>query len=679
MNIDLKKLTLTNFKGIRSLTVAFNQVTNIYGHNATGKTTVFDAFLWLLFGKDSTDRKDFQIKTVDANNEPYHRLDHEVEAVLYVDANEITLKRSLREKWTKKRGTTEAEFTGHETTFFWNDVPMKESDFQNKVNALVDEKIFKLLTNTSYFNTLKWQDRRAVLMSMAGEISETDILNSIGAGNDVAFKPLVAALMAKKTIPEYKAEISAKKKKIKDELQLIPARIDEANRNLPEDWPYNAIEKELKESKASLEEVEAQLMDVTKAKNASNEALNKKLSDIQSLKRKVQGIEFDAKNTVLNKKQQRDQAIEDLRRKIKGLANEANNYAADINREEGRKKSIQNQQTDLRLKWTTTNDEQIKIDESEFCCPTCKRSFDPDVIEGKIVEMKNNFNEEKSRKLTSITDQGKRLGEEIALIDTKIANLQADIKAHEATLSKLREQESELIKENTRLSSNEADEIWKELETNEVYTSSQAKIKELETEVNTPQGESDNSDLILRKNNLAEIIAIANRKLATKDQRDRTIERVVELERQEKEMSNELANLEGIEFSITQFEKAQMDMLESRINNRFKIVKFKLFETQINGGEVPCCITLINGVPYADANTASRAQAGLDIINVLSEHYGVVAPVFFDNRESVVDIPETKAQIINLIVTEGAKLSIDKIEWMPEYKEKKERKKLEVA
>jgi exonuclease SbcC len=194
MKIELKKLSLSNFKGIRSFEILFDQITDILGDNATGKTTLMDAFLWLFFGKDSTDRKDFEIKTLDANNRPYHRLDHEVAAVIIVDGEQITIRRTFREKWVKKRGSNEQEFTGHSTEFYWNDVPMKESEYQAKVSSIINENIFKLITNTSYFNQLKWQDRRNALLQIAGSISNDDVFSSLSGD----FKELKKALNAKR-------------------------------------------------------------------------------------------------------------------------------------------------------------------------------------------------------------------------------------------------------------------------------------------------------------------------------------------------------------------------------------------------------------------------------------------------------------------------------------------------
>lgn len=665
--IHLKKLSLTNFKGIRSLTIDFkNHETFINGHNGTGKTTIFDAFLWLLFGKDSTDRKDFEIKTLGPDNQPFHRLDHEVEAVLNVDGDDISIKRSLREKWTKKRGSSEQEFTGHETTFFWNDVPMKESDYQKKVNDLVDEKVFKLLTNTSYFNAaLKWQERRSVLLSIAGTITNEDVWNALGRSKE--FEELVFVL-GKKTVAEYRSEINAKKKKIKDELQLIPARIDEANRSLPEELNYPEIQEKIREAQTSLQEVEDCLMDLAKAQQQNQLAFRAKMNQLQDLRTKVMDIEFRAKNSVKERANARVNAIYDTRRTVSNLESQITRLKSDITGEENQKAVNETKQKALRDRWGQVNAEEFHMDDRECVCPTCKRSFDAEVIENKIAEFKKNFNETKSQKLEAITSEGKRLGETISLINTRISNLRAEIETINTKVAVQKERLTELEKENERLSSNEEQEVWAMLEADELYADACAKVKELEGEINTPQTSADNSDLFLRKRNLQELIAIHQKQLSTKEQREKTLSRISELETSEREMANELARLEGIEFSITQFEKAQMDLLESRINDRFRIVRFKLFDTQINGGEVPCCITLINGVPYSDANTASKAQAGLDIINVLSDHFGVVAPVFFDNRESVINVPETQSQIINLRVVEGAKLSVDKIEWMPQYK-----------
>ena len=81
-----------------------------------------------------------------------------------------------------------------------------------------------------------------------------------------------------------------------------------------------------------------------------------------------------------------------------------------------------------------------------------------------------------------------------------------------------------------------------------------------------------------------------------------------------------------------EFTKTKVNLLESSINSKFKMARFKMFEVQINGGIKECCETVYEGVPYSDLNNAARINIGLDIINTLSEHYNFSAPIFVDNR-----------------------------------------------
>ena len=178
-NVKLMELSLLNFKGIRKIRVRFGDETYVYGRNATGKTTLMDAFLWLCFRKDSQGRTDHEIKTLDSNNQPYRKLEHEVTGMFEVDGEKIELKRVYREKWVKKRGSAKEEFTGHEVEHFWNGVPLSETEYKAKIAELFDENVFRLVTNTSYFNSLKWQDRREVLVQIAGEVSDDEVFAQV--------------------------------------------------------------------------------------------------------------------------------------------------------------------------------------------------------------------------------------------------------------------------------------------------------------------------------------------------------------------------------------------------------------------------------------------------------------------------------------------------------------------
>lgn len=659
MKIEIKSLSLTNFKGIRSLKILFDAVTNIFGDNATGKTTLMDAFLWLLFDKDSSERTAFAIKTLDENNIPFHHLDHEVEACLIVDGSEIVLKKSMREDWVKKRGSTTPEFKGHTNAFFWNDVPMKKEEYQANIAQLVNENLFRLITNTTYFNNLKWQERRAVLMQIAGVINDIEILASIQSQiSSDHFNTLLNAIKQQKNKENFKmfrAELAAKKKKLKDELETMPTRIEEANRALPEEKNYKEIEILINDAMTNLDTTEGLLTNKSKAAKEHEKQIGDLIQRRQGLNRLLMDIEFNIKNQVQQGKQQRDQNILNEKNELRILNDKVINARKDYTNNENRKETLQKEQTSLREKWGLVDAEKLEFQEGQFCCPACKREYEASDIEAAKQKLTANFNTDKSKRLKEITDRGVTIGNEIKDIDTRLGNLTASGKKLNEEITIITNRITNLEEENVRLSGNDEGEIQKAIATHAQYQQYKQEVVACNDLIDKPFTAEDNSALLLRKKELTTQLSDLNTQLAGKAQREKQLARIKELEAQEKTMSNELASLEGIEFSVELFVKANMDELENRINNRFKLVRFKMFEEQINGGRNEACTTLINGVPYADANTASKIQAGLDIINTLSEHYDVQAPVWVDNRESVVHLQETPCQLINLIVSEADK------------------------
>jgi exonuclease SbcC len=659
MKIYLKSLALSFFKGIRSQRVDFEDVTNIYGYNATGKTTLMDAFLWLLFDKDSMDRKDFEIKTLDENNEPIHEKDHEVTGILIMDGQEINLRKCYREKWVKKRGSIEKEFTGHETSYFWNDVPLKKEEYQQKIADLLNEKVFKLITNTTYFNSLKWQDRRAVLLDIAGKISNTDILKTLcdrdGAGG---YEDLIFALNSK-TVEEYKKEISAKKKKLKDELLVLPSRIEEAGRALPEELDYDKIVQDITAVKLDIQAVEDLLSTKSKAAKDHQDMVLDLIAKKQGHSRQAMDIEFQVKNQVIQKGSDRAARIQEEKRTLSQLNNELASTRNEYSREENHKKSLLAEQDTLRTKWAAIDAEKLEFKEDEFNCPACKRPLEAGNIATKKEELSASFNASKSKRLAEISERGKQIGAEIGDIDVRLGNLKHKGEAINREIATRTERISQLEEEHTRLQADEAGEAEKALASHELYQQLKKDITACDEKINEPYNADDNSALLQRKRELTTQLEQLNSQLSTKGTREKQLARIEELKGQEETQAQELASLEGIEYSIEQFTKAKMDMLEERINGRFKLVRFKMFEQQINGGQVEACTTLIAGVPFDNANNAARIQAGLDIINTLSDHYGVYAPVWVDNRESVINLPETSSQLINLIVSEAhAKLTV---------------------
>ena len=381
MNIKINKLTLQNFKGVRNLEINANgENLTIYGDNATGKTTIFDAFTWLLFGKDSLGRSDFGIKTQDENGEVIHNLEHIVECELAIDNSILALKKIYAEKWTKKRGSSESEFSGHETKHFVNEVPVTKKDYEMKIASIIDETLFKVITNPLYFNEhLKWQDRRAILMSLCENITDENIL-----ANNERFLPLNSVLKGR-TIDEYRTALKSQQNAINNELKAIPQRIAEANLAIPDiNSTIDINEKSVIE--AEIEELQAKVISI---KNGAGvlEA-DREIDDLKNMRKIVEEQTCDTNSLEIE--------LNNAKAKVQMAMFEADNCTRQIH---SLKNSIANGEADtarLREKWHEINKKQYT--DSGFC-PTCGQTLPDDMIE----KAKTEFNTSKVAELERIT------------------------------------------------------------------------------------------------------------------------------------------------------------------------------------------------------------------------------------------------------------------------------------
>jgi DNA repair exonuclease SbcCD ATPase subunit len=645
-DIILKSLKLKNFKGIKALTIDFSKVTNVFGENATGKTSLFDAFTWLMFDKDSQDRTTFEIKTLDSNNQVLHGLEHEVTGVLSVDGRDATLTKVYKEKWTKKRGETERELTGHETLYYINEVPVKKSEYQEKINSIINEQLFKLISNPLYFSTnMKWQDRRKILLDIIGDITSEGVIGY--KGNLRA----IEALLVDKDIDTLKKSLSARRKKLNDDIKSIPYRIDELNNSIRE-MDFEALEFEKLEIISSVKSVEDKILDSSKV----NEELLLEKNQFYELKSKLKNMEFRAK-------EEAQKPLHELKVKLYELNNQAStckinirSLESDLSYDEKQAAMLENDLRTLREGYSKINEEVLDIPEESFICPTCKRPLEEHDVESQKVTMQENFNLNKFNKLADINTQGKSKKDRLLRLKENIAKVKEHLESEKLQLKSL-EVEIEVYTNkinNFNLALN--------FESNQEYQDTFKQIQELESKLEQPAATANQvADLRAKKRELEHEIEDLNRQLNYKYMNANTKARMEQLLEEEKKLAQQIAELEGQEFLCEEFIKTKVELLEGSINSKFKYVSFKLFDTQVNGGLVETCEALINGVPFSNANTASQINAGLDIITALSEYYGVQAPIFIDNRESINHILDTGSQIINLIVSKDKNLRVEGI------------------
>lgn len=642
--IVIRRMTLLNFKGIRNLQIDFDEhETNVFGANGTGKTTIFDAFRWVLFGKDASDRKDFNIKTLGKDGKAIPRLQHEVTVCIEVGGEEITLKKCYVEKWQKKRGTAVEVFTGNGIECYWNEVPCTATEYDRKVKEICDEQVFKLITNPLYFTSQKKDFQRNMLIRLVGDVSNEEL-----AAENSDFAELVGMLTGK-TIDELKREVANKKRKIKDGIDTIPARIDERKRDMPEVQDWKALESDIKKHEQRIAELDAQVADRSKAYNEVTKRKQEAARQLSDVTAAISAREYELKGNLLSDYQDAVRAHEKAVNEVSRLNNEKQLKRLAVPRLQSELKALQEKRQSLIDEWHGIKAEVfVEPDREQFVCPTCHRPLEADDVDAKIEDMRISFNTAHAAQLARNKEIGLETKQRIEAKQAEISNIDNEVFRIETRLALI---ESRPDFKETPTQPDTAPALAADDKLKELHAQAEALQAELSKEAQVP----DLSDLQQRKN--SEQAAIdANKELL----RDRDIiaaseKRIAELEQDYRTAQDELARLEGMEFTIQQFCKARIEHLESKINSLFKIVRFKMYDTQINGGEIETCEAMVNGVPFSDLNNAMKINAGLDIINAISAANGIVAPIFIDNRESVTNIIDVQAQVINLIVDENCK------------------------
>lgn len=640
--MKLLKLTLSNFKGIAKFTLdTQGGNVSVFGDNALGKTTIFDAFLWLLFDKDSQNKKDFQIKTLDGCGEVAHGLSHEVEGLFEVGGRILTLKKAYAEKWTKKRGSAKAEFTGHTTDYFINSVPSQKKEYDAFVAGISEEEIFKLLTSPTYFNErLHWQKRREILLEVCGDISDEAVIAS-----EMALAKLPAILQGR-ALEDHRKVIAAKRVEINKELEKIPVRIDEANRRLPAESDMDVftaadnagfMKHELQEKQAELARVEGGGEIAEKRRQLAE--VEGEILRLQNEQQAEISRAADGQRALMGR-------AKDYAQKIQG---EITSLKSTLDRNKAEQEFESGKVDHLRGKWHEMNDREFTFNQ-ESACPACGQDLPEEQLADAREKALAQHNQQKAEALEDISNRGKEAG-------AKLKTLQDEYKANTALMADLKAVLSR-AEQSIPAIENAIDRLQSNIVNNPIYVQKLKEQEQLEKAIAQLQAGSNETAEGVRKEiaDLNAAITGAENALAMIKQREGGLLRINELKAQEKTLAAEYERLESELYLTEQFIRTKVALLEDKINSRFKYARFKMFDTQINGGITECCETLFQGVPYSGGlNNAARINVGLDIIGALSEYYGFTAPIFIDNREAVTRLIETTGQLISLVVSEPDK------------------------
>lgn len=628
----LKSLKIENFKGCKKREIQFGSVTDIYGDNGTGKTTIADAFTWLLFDRDSAGSTKFGVRPRNADKSLVNHVEIMVEGEFELDGSQLSLKKVQKQNWVKKRGTGTQELQGNKNEYEINGFPAKEKEFKEKVSEIIDDTTFRIVTDPRAFAALDWKEKRKIIMQLVSEVTDEDVLKS---GDFSAVADDLAMAPADKCLDKYKKSLL----KLKKDQQEIPTRIDEASRSI----------------------VDVDVADLELQKNALNEKLEAVRKDredfsgkykrVSELNAEIMKIKLDMGD--LERKHNAD--YQQKARAVRAEYDSALSWIYDLESQktlaestifsrQGTLEGLKAELSDLGKKWSETK--HMSINPSDTVCDKCGQEYPED----KKEEILQDFSRRKEQRLEEINAKGNAVKE-------RIKNVEKDIVSFEEKLKKI-SGDLEAAKRETEEKKSAMESIKQPgpVEDLPEYIELEKKLQDINTELGSiDDGESYRQQLEIQERGLKEELAEVEKNLALDHANEKLRDRILDLNKELKDVSQKIADCEAKILLLEKFTVQKMTMLSSRVDEKFSFVKINMFNTQINGGVTETCDITVNGVGYSDLNNAKKIQAGLDVIYALQQLYQIKAPIFIDNRESVTSIPENGTQIINMFVSKEDK------------------------
>lgn len=634
--LKINRLTLENFKCHRLLNLALDgRSISVYGDNATGKTSIYDALTWLLFGKDSqgNGEKNIDIKPLNAAGEVAdHQAITSVEAEFSVDGEVTTFRRTYRELWTTKRGSGEPTYDGNTSDYYVDGVPMKKNAFDSAIRELVSEDLFRMLTSVSHFaESMKWQDRRAVLFDMAGTRTDREIM----AGEE-AFAPLLDSL-GKLTLAEYKTKLMHQRKGLLGVRDDTPTRINECQRMLENlnGVDFAAARAEEQSLCAQRDGIQAQLMSLEQ-----DSALEKKRLEVREAK--FERDQLESRNRVHRDSQKT--AGPDLGYLRRMIASEQMRVESDRGFQETTRRSV----TRLEKNIQTSREEYVQVNGEAFAggiCPSCGQTLPFE----KLQEATRAFEKAKEQRLGAIIQKAHEMQQELEDAQAQVEKLDREIQSRQEHIAQLQQELSagqeatveisDLPGYGEQMAQLEArvDELQREL-SSMISDSSQVRSK-LRSDLDTVNAQIHKAQLVILQ----------------EDQKEQMTRRIQELKEDARNASEALESIEKMLYLMEEFTRYKAKFVEDSINDLFRISTFRLFREQANGGLEERCDVVQGGVPFTGLNNGMKVNVGIDIINSLSRHYGVTVPLFVDNAEAVTRLESCNAQVIRLVVSEEDK------------------------
>lgn len=663
MRISFRKLTIKNFKGVKDITIEFNgTITEILGANHTGKTTTADAIHWVLFGKNSDGATVFGIDPKDENNNIIHHLENSVELVMTADDRELTLQKVRRENWIKPKSHDEEVLDSHSTDCYIDGDKYTIKDYTAKIAELIPESMFRAITNPAYFPSLKADDQRLLLVKMVGERSLEEVARE--SEESEKFSELLKK-MGGQDLKEYRQHLSYRMKELKKDIDAIPVRIEENNdalQKLDTSTNFDFARKRIGEIEKGIAQYDEQLKDATAKLNIDfDERMDqrKKVLDARTRKQEAAST-VEAKNR--KAKMDHDNEVAESQRRLNSIKREMEDTESDIKDYTRRLEKLEKKMAEFREDWQRVESEEFtwEATEDKVTCPTCGQRLP----EEQITEIRKNAEQQFERKHMAEQDE----------LDNRAAELKKSKADITALLNSARDKKKQLEQQLTTAEEYanganmtepamlkiEDDEAWQQASREE--KEEQAKLDQMLERLSAANqsAEEESKHIEESKQQLMKTRDSLRDELAKEGQIEGLKKRIKELEDKLVNLNQQLTSLEQEDSCAESLEHATIEDLETRVNKLFKMVRFQMFATMLNGTTKPTCVLTMHGVPYQDLSNSEKINAGIDLINAMSKFNNTYAPIVVDNAESINEVLPSDSQQILLVVSRDPQLTIIK-------------------
>lgn len=636
--IRLKKMILENFMMYAQAEFNFSELTRIMGKNGKGKSSIVNAYTWLLFNCDyELNDNPVVRRTVDGKS--VDDMDTAVTAVLDIDGKEVTAKKVQKRTYSKDGSSYKDD-----NKYFINDVPKTLRDFNEYFG--IDMNTWKMCSNVNAFLNKKPSEMREFLFSQVGTITDLDIAQ----GNEDLSE--LASLLEKYTAEELSAMYKATKAKVTKEIPVMDGQIKEKERDIQIKSDIDTAEIVLQKN-ALNEQLEQNLY-----KQSGNDNLlaeyDKATQDIMDLQLKLSDMQNKANSELEMKKAElratmmnKSVAINSLKSSIRLAENEIFTSRKKITELTEEKERLGNA-------WKTVKAE--KFDSNTAICPTCHR----ELPEEDVKNLMETFEKSKTDRIGKIETDGFK-------VKGEIEKEQKLLKDKEQSLSNLNENLNTVNKEYAEMTKKlESIPQYVDIHDREDYKAVQAEIVRKEELLKQSTSLSDiKKSLKMEESEIRSQIAEVEKKIAsTNTESDEA--RLEELRNQKTDLEQTKTDAEKILDLLDQLDRAKNEALTDEVNSHFSLVKWQLFDTAKNGNYKSVCIPTVEGksILTTMSNKGNRILGRVDICNSIQKMCGINCPVFLDDSESLDEDNQSKvaemveSQLIMLIVNGNERLEV---------------------